>query len=191
PGTNWAGNVRYGARRVHRPTSVPELQAIVRNAQRVRPIGTGHSFSHIGLAADMPGGGDLVTLAGLPPVVDIDAEAQSVTVGGSVGYGDLATRLHAAGFALSAMASVPHISVAGAVATGTHGSGDRSGSLPTAVTAIELVTAGGDLATLHGDGDARAGAIVGLGALGVVTHLTLRVEPTFDMAQWVYEGLGW
>lgn len=204
---NWAGNVHYGARRVHRPTSVPELQAIVRDAEQVRPIGTGHSFSRIGLAAGQPHAGDLVSLAGLPPVVDIDSDAQTVTVGGSVRYGDLATRLHAAGFALSAMASVPHISVAGAVATGTHGSGDRSGGLATAVAAIELVTSNGDRVTLRrdgdaassddpdaagaGDGDACAGAIVGLGALGVVTHLTLRVEPTFDMAQWVYEGLGW
>ncbi|HEY7176944.1 MAG TPA: FAD-binding protein [Micromonosporaceae bacterium] len=189
-GTNWAGNVRYTARHVHRPETIDELRRVVADATKVRAIGTGHSFNLIADASP-DGPGDLVSLAGLPQVIDIDSATRTVTVGGAVRYGDLAIALHAAGYAVHNLASLPHISVAGAVATGTHGSG--TGNLATAVTAIEMVTAGGDLRTLRRDtdGDAFAAAVVGLGALGVVTRLTLRIEPAYEVAQWVYEGMPW
>jgi xylitol oxidase len=191
-GTNWAGNVTYAAQRLHRPTTVDELRRVVESATYVRAVGTGHSFNLIANAAD-DGAGDLVSVAGLPNDVEIDAAARTVTVGASMRYGDLATTLHAAGFALHNLASLPHISVAGAVATGTHGSGDRNGSLSTAVTALEMVTAGGELTTLtrDADGDTFAGSVVALGALGIVTRVTLRIEPTYQVAQWVYDGMPW
>jgi xylitol oxidase len=137
--------------------------------------------------------GDLISLDGLPPTIDIDAARRVVTVAAAVRYGDLAIHLHEAGFALHNMGSLPHISVAGSIATGTHGSGDRNGNLATAVTAIDLVTGDGDLITLsrEADADTFTGAIVGLGALGVVTHVRLAIEPTYDVTQWVYEGLSW
>jgi xylitol oxidase len=183
--SNWAGNVTFGARQVHRPSSVDELRAVVAGADRMRALGTGHSFNRI---ADTDG--DQISVAGLPPAVEIGADRRTVTVAAGVRYGELAERLHAEGLALHNLASLPHISVAGACATGTHGSGERNGNLATAVSALELVTADGGLVRLSRDADADfPGAVVGLGALGVVTSLTLDVVPAFEVRQHVYEGL--
>jgi xylitol oxidase len=106
-------------------------------------------------------------------------------------YGELAPFLHEKGYALHNLASLPHITIAGAVATATHGSGVRNGNLSTQVSAIEFVNADGDLITLskQKDGDHFYGAVVGLGALGVVTKLTLDLLPTFNMKQVVYRNL--
>lgn len=184
--TNWAGNVTFSAKRTHQPTSVDQLRELVATSERIRVLGTGHSFNRI---ADTTG--DLVSLAGLPPLVRIDPQRRQVTIGAGMRYGDLVTHLHAAGWALPNLASLPHISVAGACATGTHGSGDRNGNLATAVRALQMVTASGDLVTLdrEADGDRFAGAVVALGALGVVTELTLDVVPAFDVRQYVYDDL--
>lgn len=184
--SNWAGNVTYGARRVHRPSSVPEVQALVAASGRIRALGSRHSFSHLADTED-----DLVDLSGLPPVIDIDPAASTVTVAAGVRYGEVATRLHAAGYALPNLASLPHISVAGACATATHGSGVGNGNLATAVRALEVVTGTGDVVTVDRDADRdrfRA-TVVGLGALGIVTSLTLDIVPAFDVRQHVYEDL--
>lgn len=184
--TNWAGNVTFGAAQVHRPSSVSELRSLVAGSVRIRALGTAHSFSRI---ADTTG--DLVWLAGLPPVIDVDGERASVTVAAGLRYGELVGQLDRAGFALHNLGSLPHISVAGACATATHGSGEGNGNLATAVSALELVTADGDLVTLRrdADGDDFLGAVVGLGALGVVTRLTLDLVPAFEIAQYVYDDL--
>lgn len=186
PDRNWAGNVRYAAARRHRPTTLDELRRLVAGSHRVRVVGTGHSFNRLGDTT-----GDLVSLAGLPPTIEIDRERGTVTVAAAVRYGELAERLHSAGYALPTMASLPHISVAGAVATATHGSGVGIGNLASVVSALELVTADGDLLTVRrdADGDRFAGMVVGLGALGVVTRVTLDVVPTFDVRQYVRLGL--
>lgn len=186
PPTNWAGNVTFSAERVHRPETLDELRRLVATSTRVRALGTGHSFNRI---ADTSG--DLVSLAGLAPVFELDPEARQVTVGAGARYGDLVTRLHAAGWALHNLASLPHISVAGACATGTHGSGDRNGNLATAVRTVRMVSGDGELVTLRrdADGDRFAGAVVALGALGVVTELTLDLVPAFDIRQYVYDDL--
>ncbi|MDP9791624.1 xylitol oxidase [Catenuloplanes nepalensis] len=184
--TNWAGNVTFGAARVHRPGTVDELREIVAASARLRPLGTGHSFN---LIADTDG--DLVSAASLPGTVHIDSVSSEVTVSAGVRYGELASRLHAAGYALHNMASLPHISVAGAVATGTHGSGVTSPGLGAAVTGLRLVTADGELLDLRRDDPRLAGAVVNLGALGIVVDVTLRIRPTFEIAQSVYEGLPW
>ena len=178
--TNWAGNVRYRAAGVHRPTSLDELRFVVAGAERIRALGSGHSFSPL---ADTTG--DLVRLDGLPPVVEVDRAASTVTVAAGVRYAELARRLHEAGYALANMASLPHISVAGCCATGTHGSGDRLPCLAAAVSALQLVGPGGELVDLRRDTDPDVfpGAVVALGALGVVTRLTLDVEPAFEVAQ--------
>ena len=182
--TNWAGNVVFTARRFHRPTSVPELQEIVAGAERARVLGSGHSFNRM---ADTRG--DLISLAALPRLVEIAQDRATVRVDGGIRYGDLVAHLDAAGLALHNLASLPHISVAGAVTTATHGSGERNGNLATAVAAIELVRADGELVTLRrGDPD-FPGAVVGLGALGVVTALTLDVVPAFEIRQYVYDDL--
>ena len=186
--TNWAGNVTFRAARSHRPGSVTELRRLVAGAGRVRVLGTGHSFSPI---ADTTG--DQISLAGLPPAFAIDIERRRVTVTGAMTYGQLAPRLNEAGYALANLGSLPHISVAGACATGTHGSGDGVGNLATAVAEIELVTADGSLVRLNrdrpADQQAFSGAVVGLGALGAVVSLTLAIEPAYRVSQYVYDDL--
>jgi alditol oxidase len=182
--TNWAGNVTFGAKRVHRPSSIAELQRVVAGSERVRALGTGHSFNRI---ADSPG--DLVSVAELPRRIQIDADRSTVTVSAGTRYGELAERLHQAGFALRNLASLPHISVAGACATGTHGSGNRNGNLATAVSAMDMVTADGERITVDRATDRFDGMVVALGALGVVTALTLEVVPAFGVRQYVFEHL--
>ncbi|HLI41546.1 MAG TPA: D-arabinono-1,4-lactone oxidase [Streptosporangiaceae bacterium] len=181
---NWAGNVVFGAAQFRRPATVAQLQAIVARARHVRVLGTGHSFNDI---ADSPG--LQVSLAGLPPEVEVDSAAPAVRVAAGLSYARLAPRLDAAGFGLRAMASLPHISVAGACATATHGSGAANQNLAAAVTAMEMVAASGDLVTLRRGDDGFDGAVVHLGALGAVVSLTLQAVPSFDVAQRVYEDL--
>ena len=182
--TNWAGNVTFGARRVLRPESVDELRRLVADATQLRVLGSGHSFSTLA-ATD----GDLISLAALPPVVAIDHERATVTVSGGLGYGRLALRLHESGYALPNLASLPHISVAGAVATATHGSGVDNRGLASAVSALSLVRASGDVDVVTRGDDTFEGSVVSLGALGVVADLTLDLVPTFDVAQVVYDNL--
>ncbi len=182
--TNWARNVVFGAAKLHQPTSIDEVRRIVSGTERVRALGSGHSFNPI---ADTVG--DQISLARMPPSVHIDAERSTVTVGGGVRYGELAPQLHRAGYALHNLGSLPHICIAGATATGTHGSGVANGNLATAVRALEFVTGSGDVVTLEmGDND-FPGAVVGLGMLGIVTSVTLAIEPTFAVAQYVYDDL--
>ncbi|WP_326820922.1 FAD-binding protein [Streptosporangium sp. NBC_01756] len=189
PQTNWAGNVTYGAARLHRPDSVERLQDVVAGSGRLRALGTRHSFNRI---ADCPDG-DLVSLENLPASMELDTVRHTVTVSAGVRYGELARWLHDKGYALHNLGSLPHISVAGACATATHGSGDANGNLSTAVAGIEMVTADGEITVLtrERDGDRLRGAVVGLGALGIVTRLTLDVVPAFDVRQDVYENLPW
>jgi alditol oxidase len=184
--TNWAGNIVYRASRLARPGDLTELQELVRASPRVRALGTGHSFNRI---ADTPG--VLISLAGLPPDIDIDPGRSTVSLAAGVTYAELSARLAADGYALRTLASLPHLSVAGAVATATHGAGDTNGNLATAVAAMELVTADGEVRRLRRDtgGEQFRGAVVGLGALGIVSRLTLDIVPAFQVRQYVYEGL--
>lgn len=182
--TNWAGNTAFTAARIHHPTSLDELRRLVADAPRVRALGSGHSFNDV---ADSPG--ELVRLDRMPHLVEIDSAAARVRVGAATTYARLATELHAAGFALANLASLPHISVAGSVATGTHGSGPGNQSLSAAVRALELVTADGSLVTLERGHDDFPGAVVALGALGVVTALTLDLVPAFELRQYVREDV--
>lgn len=182
--TNWAGNIVFGAERLHRPGTVGEVQEIVAAAGRLRVLGSGHSFNRL---ADTDG--DLLSLADLPRTVQIGADRTSVRIDGGIRYGELATRLAAENLAVHNLASLPHISVAGAVATATHGSGVRHGNLATAVSGLELVRADGELVTLTRDSADFSGAVVGLGALGVVTALTMDVVPAFELRQYVYDDL--
>ena len=184
--TTWAGNLTYAAARVHEPRTVEQVQEVVAGARRVRALGTRHCFNDL---ADTEH--DLVRLDGLDPDVRVDAGARTVSVAAGTRYGALARVLHAQGWALHDLASLPHISVAGAVATATHGSGDRSRNLAAAVAAVDLVTADGTLRHVaRGDAD-FPGVVVGLGALGVVVRVTLDVEPTYDVAQEVHTDLPW
>ena len=184
--TNWAGNITYTAGELHQPASVDALRALVTGSERVRVLGSGHSFNEI---AEPGPEGVLLSLTGLAPEIEVDTAARTVRVGGGVRYAELARAVHAHGLALHNMASLPHISVAGSVATGTHGSGDGNGPLAAAVREVELVTADGTTLTISRGDDRFGGAVTSLGALGVVTALTLDLEPAFEVGQRVYGEL--
>lgn len=183
---NWAGNFTFSTRNVFYPTSVEEVQKLVKQTSQLRPLGTRHCFNRI---ADSKH--NLISLTEMNKLVKLDANAQTVTVEGGIKYGVLSPYLHKQGFALHNLASLPHISVAGSCATATHGSGVGNGNLATAVTALEMVIADGSLVHLsrEKDGAQFLGAVVGLGALGLVTKVTLKVQPTFMMRQYVFERL--
>ncbi|MBK3637364.1 FAD-binding protein [Streptomyces sp. MBT97] len=184
--TNWAGNITFAAAELHRPRSLDALRSLVARSARVRVLGSGHSFNEI---ADPGDGGVLLSLEGLTGEIDVDTAARTVRVGGGVRYAELARRVHGHGLALPNMASLPHISVAGSVATGTHGSGVRNGSLASAVREVEIVTADGSTVVV-GRGERRfGGAVTSLGALGVVTALTLDLEPGYLVEQHLFTEL--
>ncbi|HEY3752397.1 MAG TPA: FAD-binding protein [Pseudonocardiaceae bacterium] len=188
-GSNWAGNHKYAADRVLRPNSVAELRELVVDTPRVKPLGTRHSFNDI---ADFPDGSQ-IDVSGIDCPLEINADASTVTVGAAMRYGDLAGPLDAAGYALANLASLPHCTVAGSVATATHGSGQHNQNLSAAVVGLEMVTADGELRTYsrHADPDVFPGLVVALGALGVVTRVTLDVVPSYQVAQCVFDHLPW
>ncbi|MEV0802844.1 D-arabinono-1,4-lactone oxidase [Kribbella sp. NPDC050281] len=179
--TNWAGNVSF-ASALQRPGSVGELQEIVASSEKVRALGTGHSFNRI---ADSTG--TLVSVADLPQVIEVGE--RGVTVSAGLRYGEITAALQAQGLALHNLGSLPHISVAGACSTGTHGSGDTNGPLADAVNAITFVDASGELVTLTRADPDFAGSVISLGALGVTVSLTLDVQPSYQISQVVYDGL--
>jgi alditol oxidase len=179
--TNWAGNISFGSP-LARPQSVAELQELVAASEKVRVLGTGHSFNKI---ADSTG--TLVTVADLPKVIEVGDSG--VTVSAGLRYGEITAVLQSQGLALHNLGSLPHISVAGACSTGTHGSGDTNGPLADAVNAITFVNAAGDLVTLTREDPDFAGSIISLGALGVTVSLTLDVQPSYEISQIVYDGL--
>jgi xylitol oxidase len=184
--TNWAGNIAYSAAEIYRPETLEQVRAIVSRSKKMRVLGSRHSFNAI---ADSTG--DLIALDKMPQTAVVAPDHRTVTVSAGMTYGELGLRLGKEGLALHNTASLPHISVAGAIATATHGSGDRNGNLATAVAGLEIVTAEGDVVTLsrERDGEKFLGAVVGLGGLGVVTRITLDVQPEFWVQQEVYDNL--
>jgi alditol oxidase len=183
--TNWGGNHTYRAERVHRPSTLDQVREIVARAPRVRVLGSRHSFSDIGDSAE------LLALDGLPAEVSVDHASSTATLTAGLTYAELAEALRREGVALHNLASPPHISVGGAIATATHGSGDSSGNLATAVAGLEIVTSSGDVVTASRRDEDFDGLVVGLGALGAVTRITLDVEPAYEVRQRVFEGLSW
>jgi len=183
---NWAGNLEYGTDRLYSANSLEQVRDYVKKQSKLKVLGTRHCFNNI--ADSMH---NLLSLKSMDEVVALDPEAHTVTVTGGITYGQLCPYLHTRGFALHNLASLPHISIAGACSTATHGSGEKNGNLATAVSALEIVTAAGEVVKLSRqiDGEAFRGAVVGLGALGVITKITLDVQPTFLMRQYVYENL--
>jgi alditol oxidase len=183
---NWAGNIEYSTESLYAAKSVEEVKSYIKKASKLKVLGTRHCFNAIADSKDA-----FLSLKPMEEVVSLDAAAKTVTVDAGVTYGRLAPYLHERGFALHNLASLPHISVAGACSTGTHGSGEKSGNLSTAVSGLEIVTASGDVAELSRkrDGTKFSGAVVGLGALGAITKVTLDIQPTFQARQWVYENM--
>lgn len=185
PRRNWAGNHAYPFERVARPASLEELQEVVLAEPALRALGSRHSFTAM---ADAP---VALVLDGLEPRFEVAADRRTVTASGWLTYAELAARLDAEGLALHNMASLPHISVAGAIASATHGSGAHHRNLAGAVRGLQLVTGTGELLELGPEHPDLAGATVHLGALGAVTAVTLAVEPAYEVVQRVYEDLSW
>ncbi len=182
---NWAGNYTYRAEKLHRPTTIEQVREIVANAASVHVLGSRHSFN------DIADSSELISLENLPADVVVDHQAHTVSLGGGVKYGNLVKTLNEEGVALHTLASLPHISVAGAVATATHGSGVTCGNLATAVAGLEIVTSGGEIIKAsRGDPDFD-GLVVGLVALGAVTRITLDIQPAYEVKQRAFEGLSW
>lgn len=182
--TNWAGNYRYSTTRLARARSVEEVRAFVKQQPTFKVLGTRHCFNGIADSRNQ-----LLSLREMNQLTNLDGHGATVTVESGMSYGQLCPVLDAKGFALHNLASLPHISIAGACATGTHGSGVKNGNLSTAVAGLELVTAAGDVVTFTKDQSEFPGVVVNLGALGVVTKVTLRVEPSYAMRQDVYLDL--
>lgn len=182
---NWSGVYSYAATSVSHPTSLDELRGIVARAPKVHAVGSRHCFNGIADSAEM------LALDRLPMPVEIDRASSTVTVNPGMRYYELLLALEQAGLALHNTASLPHITVGGAVATATHGSGDKLGNLASAVAAMELVTGDGDiLRVARGDADFE-GMVVHVGALGVVSQITLDVQPSYRMRQEVFLDLDW
>jgi xylitol oxidase len=183
---NWAGNLEYSTDRLYSANSLEEVRSYVKKQSKLKVLGTRHCFNNI---ADSTY--NFLSLKSMDEVVALEPEARTVTVAAGMTYGQLCPLLHSKGFALHNLASLPHISIAGACSTATHGSGEKNGNLSTAVSALEIVTAAGEVVKLtrHQDGETFLGAVVGLGALGVITKITLDIQPTFMMRQYVYENL--
>ncbi len=186
-GRTWAGTHTFAALQLVNPTAIEQVQdAVRRRTGRVRALGTRHSFHDL---ADTDG--TLISVADIDPAPALDEAARTVTAGAGVRYGDLALWLEERGWAMHNMGSLPHISIGGATATGTHGSGDGLGTLSTAVRGIEYVGADGELRRVAAGDPDFEGHVVHLGAIGIVTRLTLAIEPTFDVRQDVYSGVPW
>lgn len=183
--TNWAGNYEYNADQLQLPQTAEEVSKIVKSCNPLKALGSRHSFNGI---ADSTG--SQISLKNLHGMV-LDRKAGTVTVDAGVTYGHLSPYLHTNGYGLHNLASLPHVSVAGACATATHGSGSKNGNLSTAVSALEIVMANGDITVLSRERDRERfeGAVVGLGGLGIVTKVTLNIQPTYEVSQAVYENL--
>jgi xylitol oxidase len=183
--TNWSGTYTYSTDHLDLPKTAEEVQSIVQGHGHLKALGGRHSFNSIADSTE-----DQVSLQNLNQI-DLDTTAGTVTVGAGVRYGQLAPYIDSRGYAVHNLASLPHITVVGACATATHGSGIHNGNLSTAVRAMEIVTADGKLVKISREtvGDSFPGLVVGLGALGIITRITIAVEPTFQMDQVVYEDL--
>src|SRR5438034_4672828 len=183
---NWAGNLEYSTDRLYSASSLEQVRSYVKKQNKLKVLGTRHCFNDIADSTD-----NFLSLKPMDELVAVEPEERTVTVGAGMTYGQLCPLLHSKGFALHNLASLPHISIAGAISTATHGSGEKNGNLATAVSALEIVTAAGEVVKLsrQRDGEAFLGAVVGLGALGVITEVTLDIEPSFLMRQYVYENM--
>jgi alditol oxidase len=183
---NWAGNLTYSTQNVFEPSTVEEVQEVVRKCDHLRVLGTRHCFNRIADSSS-----NLLSTKNLNSIISLDSRQMTVTVGGGIRYGELCEHLHKNGFAIHNLASLPHISVAGACATATHGSGVANGNLSKSVVGLEFVAGNGNVISLsrESNGDQFYGAVVAMGSLGVVTKVTLELIPAFSMQQEVYLNL--
>jgi L-gulono-1,4-lactone dehydrogenase len=179
---NWGRNQSCAPAAVEQPESELEVIEAVRRArdagQTVKVVGAGHSFTDIACTD-----GRLLRLDRLARVVALDPEARTVTVEGGIPLWKLNDELATRGLALANLGDIDRQTISGAIATATHGGGRRFGGLATFVTGLELVSADGDILRCSAEEEPEvfACARVGLGALGVVTKVTLQCDPAFRL----------
>jgi len=183
---NWAGNLTYSTSSIAEPASIEEAQEIISRSTRIRVLGTRHCFNRIADSSE-----NLISTKSFNQVFELHGENRTLTVGGGIRYGEFCKCIHDRGFAIHNLASLPHISVAGACATATHGSGVKNGNLATSASALEYIAANGELVKISRKEhpDIFPGAVVNLGCIGLVTKVTLDLVPTFKMRQDVYLNL--
>lgn len=182
---NWAGNIEYSTSKLYTPVSIAQVRELLKKYSQLKVLGTRHCFNRIADSTTL-----FLSLKHFDQM-ELDPAGHTATIGAGVTYGQLGPWLDRKGFALHNLASLPHISVAGAVTTGTHGSGVRNGSLSSAVAALELVSADGEVHVLsrEKDGEDFRAAVIGLGGIGVLTKVTLDIQPSYKVRQDVYEKL--
>lgn len=183
-GATWSGNHRYRASETLLPATSDELAEALASVDTVRVQATRHTFNDVGDSART-----LISLERMPTRVALVDDR--VRVEGLVTFAQLAPVIEAEGRALHNLGSLPHISVAGATATGTHGSGVRNGNLSSAVRAVEIMDAAGDTHRVDQAHEWFPAAALSLGALGVVTAIELQTEPTYEVTQQAYTGVAW
>lgn len=184
PLKNWAGNIQFSSVEIKEPESIEDLVQQYESEVKLKSLGTRHCFNRIADTKNIH-----ISTAKLNKVLEIDEENLIVWVESGIKYGDLGVELEKKGFALHNLASLPHISVMGAVSTATHGSGDQNGNLATAVEAVEWVSPDGIVKLIKRGEPEFNGAVVALGALGTVYRLALKIQPTFQVSQYVFENL--
>lgn len=183
---NWAGNYEYKAKYLYKPESAEEVRDLILKLDRQKALGSRHCFNDI---ADSPL--NQISSQNLVKPMVIDPEAKTVTVGAGSRYGDIAPELHSRGYALHNLASLPHISIAGACATATHGSGMKNGNLATAVSGFQIVNGNGAILDISRDKNKKLmdAMVVHLGALGILTSITLDIQKAYEVRQDVYQDL--
>lgn len=181
---NWGGNFNYSTQNIQYPRSVAEVQQIVKNAGKLRVVGSRHSFSKI---ADSEC--TMLSTIGLNKIIGINGSIPSVTVQGGLTYTDLLTSLNTAGFALPNLASLAEISVGGAASTNAHGTGVANQALANHIRSMEIVLANGSLLTIGPNDPRLKGMAAGLGAFGVVTQLELKLVPAFNITTYTYVNM--
>jgi xylitol oxidase len=183
---NWAGNITYSTDNVFYPKTIEAIQQLVKDHTKIKALGTKHCFNRIADSSN-----NLISTSKLNKVLSLDTANNTVTVEAGIKYGELAPYLNDKGFALHNLASLPHISVGGSIATATHGSGIKNGNLSSAVVGLEVVTADGQVVNFSKELDAEKfnAVVVGLGAIGISTKVTLKVKPTYQVRQYVFTGM--
>lgn len=178
----WSGFHSSNPSRWATPASEAEVAALLREAdragRRVRPIGSGHSWSDIALPDDV-----CVDLRRMRRVLAIDSAARTIRVEAGIRLEEITEALDAVGMAVPILGSIAKQTIAGAISTGTHGSSLRHGNLASLVTSMRLVTPAGDVLELGERHPLLPAARVSLGALGVITEVTLRVCPAFHLEE--------
>jgi len=178
---NWSKNIDFNDRQYFQPETLAELQEIVRTHPKIRARGSAHSFNEIANTSSYS-----INLLKMPKVIEVNSDSKSVKVSAGLTYGELAPELQKQGWALNNLASLPHISIAGSVSTGTHGSGMKNQNLANQVLSLDIVTAEGELRQIDRANPAFNALVVGLGLGGIVYQYELKIEPTYQVRQVIY-----